>query len=308
MSKKIILDCDPGHDDAVAIMLAAASEKIEILGITCVGGNSTLENTQLNALKVCSLIGKKDIKIYAGAGKPIEYDLVTAAHVHGKSGLDIEGDPIKIDTNHKIEDLNAIDFIIKTCHDSIDDIYICPTGPLTNIAKVFDKDPSTINKLKSLYIMGGIGEGKGNITHHAEFNFWVDPDAADVVLNSNIKVHLIAWDTTQIYGYINKENFEELEKINSSLSQFSIDIQQKALQYYKIKYNEYKIDLADPLAMAAFIDSKIVTEYKNCEIKMILNGLKRGKDIVSFTKKGNIKLASKISREKFLNTLKKSLV
>ena len=116
------------------------------------------------------------------------------------------------------------------------------------------------------------------------------------------------------FGSINKdfvylvENFEELEKINSSLSQFSIDIQQKALQYYKIKYNEYKIDLADPLAMAAFIDSKIVTEYKNCEIKMILNGLKRGKDIVSFTKKGNIKLASKISREKFLNTLKKSLV
>ena len=94
MSKKIILDCDPGHDDAVAIMLAAASEKIEILGITCVGGNSTLENTQLNALKVCSLIEKKDIKIYAGADKPIEYDLVTAAHVHGKSGLDIEGDPL----------------------------------------------------------------------------------------------------------------------------------------------------------------------------------------------------------------------
>ena len=83
MSKKIILDCDPGHDDAVAIMLAAASHDIDLLGITCVGGNSTLENTKLNALKVCSLIGRTDIKIYAGSDRPLKFDLVTAEHVHG---------------------------------------------------------------------------------------------------------------------------------------------------------------------------------------------------------------------------------
>ena len=91
IKKKIILDCDPGHDDAVAIMLAAASDKIEILGITCVAGNTTLENAKLNALKICSLIGKTNIPIFAGSNKPINVDLVTAAHVHGKSGLDIEG-------------------------------------------------------------------------------------------------------------------------------------------------------------------------------------------------------------------------
>ena len=141
MSKKIILDCDPGHDDAVAIMLAAASDDIDLLGITCVGGNATLENTKLNALKVCSLIGRTDIKIYAGSDRPLKYDLVTAEHVHGKTGLDIEGDPINVNSEYKIEELNAIDFIIKTCHEVEDSIYLCPTGPLTNIALALQKDP-----------------------------------------------------------------------------------------------------------------------------------------------------------------------
>ena len=302
--RKVIIDTDTATDDAIAIIMALKHNNFDVKAITTVAGNVDLEQATQNALYTVELCNK-NIPVYKGSSKPIKRKLETSKFFHGKDGL---GDTGPYIPKLKEQKENAINKIVSLINSNPNEIEIIAIGPLTNIAKVFDKDPSTINKLKSLYIMGGIGEGKGNITHHAEFNFWVDPDAADVVLNSNIKVHLIAWDTTQIYGYINKENFEELEKINSSLSQFSIDIQQKALQYYKIKYNEYKVDLADPLAMAAFIDSKIVTEYKNCEIKMILNGLERGKDIVSFTKKGNIKLASKISREKFLNTLKKSLV
>ena len=302
--RKVIIDTDTATDDAIAIIMALKHNNFDVKAITTVAGNVDLEQATQNALYTVELCNK-NIPVYKGSSGPIKRKLETSKFFHGKDGL---GDTGPYIPKLKEQKENAINKIVSLINSNPNEIEIIAIGPLTNIAKVFDEDPSTINKLKSLYIMGGIGEGKGNITHHAEFNFWVDPDAADVVLNSNIKVHLIAWDTTQIYGYINKENFEELEKINSSLSQFSIDIQQKALQYYKIKYNEYKVDLADPLAMAAFIDSKIVTEYKNCEIKMILNGLERGKDIVSFTKKGNIKLASKISREKFLNTLKKSLV
>ena len=302
--RKIIIDTDTATDDAIAIIMALKYNDFDVKAITTVAGNVDLKQATQNALYTVELCNK-NIPVYKGSAEPLKRKLETSKFFHGKDGL---GDTGPYIPKLKEQKENAINKIVSLINANPNEIEIIAIGPLTNIAKVFDKDPSTINKLKSLYIMGGIGEGKGNITHHAEFNFWVDPDAADVVLNSNIKVHLIAWDTTQIYGYINKENFEELEKINSSLSQFSIDIQQKALQYYKIKYNEYKVDLADPLAMAAFIDSKIVTEYKNCEIKMILNGLERGKDIVSFTKKGNIKLASKISREKFLNTLKKSLV
>ena len=302
--RKIIIDTDTATDDAIAIIMALKNNNFDVKAITTVAGNVDLQQATQNALYTVELCNK-NIPVYKGSSGPIKRKLETSKFFHGKDCL---GDTGPYIPKLKEQKENAINKIVSLINSNPNEIEIIAIGPLTNIAKVFDKDPSTINKLKSLYIMGGIGEGKGNITHHAEFNFWVDPDAADIVLNSNIQVHLIAWDTSQIYGYINKENFEELKKINSSLSQFSIDIQQKALQYYKIKYNEYKVDLADPLAMAAFIDSKIVTEYKNCEIKMILNGLERGKDIVSFTKKGNIKLASKISREKFLNTLKKSLV
>ena len=118
MTNKIIIDCDPGHDDAVAIMLAAASKEIEIIGITCVAGNSTLENTKLNALKICSLIDKTNIPIFGGADRPINVDLVTAAHVHGESGLDVEGSALEIANNFKIQDLNAVDFIIQACFKS----------------------------------------------------------------------------------------------------------------------------------------------------------------------------------------------
>ena len=150
MTKKIILDCDPGHDDAVAIMLAAASTEIQILGITCVGGNSGLSNTVNNALKICTLIERTDIKVYSGANKPIKYELFTAEYVHGKTGLDKKGDPIEVSSNYKVQEQDAIDFIIETCKSSNDKIYLCPTGPLTNIALSLQKEPSIKEKIKEI--------------------------------------------------------------------------------------------------------------------------------------------------------------
>jgi purine nucleosidase len=154
--------------------------------------------------------------------------------------------------------------------------------------------------------MGGIGEGKGNITEHAEFNFWVDPDAADAVLNSEVEAKVIAWDTTQLYGYLNEKNFDDLEKINTSLSRFSINIQKRGLEYYKVKYNEHKIDLADPLAMAVMINES-ETVYKKCKVSIVLNGEKRGRDSYKFIDSGKVQLATKVSRSNFLNILKSSL-
>ena len=196
MPKKIILDCDPGHDDAVAIMLAVASDEIDLLGITCVGGNATLENTKLNTLKICSLLNRKDIPIYSGASNPLVYDLVTAEHVHGKSGLDNDGEEIKVDEDHFIQELNAVDYIINTCKTSEEKIYLCPTGPLTNIALSLKKDPSIKENIKEIVFMGGAALSLGNITPAAEFNIYVDPHAANIVLKSGIPITMMGLDVT----------------------------------------------------------------------------------------------------------------
>ena len=301
--RKIIIDTDTATDDAVAIMMALKNDYFNIKAITTVAGNVDLNQATSNALYTCELC-EKYIPVYKGESHPLKRKLETSKFFHGKDGL---GDTGPYIPSKKAESENAINEIISLINKHPNEIEIIAIGPLTNIAKVFTYEPSVIKKIKSLYIMGGIGEGKGNITEHAEFNFWVDPDAADIVLNSEINIKMIAWDTTQIYGYLNKKNFEDLEKINTTLSRFAIKIQQKGLEYYKIKYNEHKIDLADPLAMAVMINDED-TNYKRCNIKIILDGEERGKDLVSFNKNGNIKLATQVSRSNFLNTLKKSLV
>ena len=301
--RKIIIDTDTATDDAVAIIMALKNESFNIKAITTVAGNVDLNQSTSNALYTCEIC-EKHIPVYKGEAHPLKRKLETSKFFHGKDGLGDSGPYIP---SIKAEAENAINQIISLINKYPNEIEIIAIGPLTNIAKVFKNEPSVIKKIKSLYIMGGIGEGKGNITEHAEFNFWVDPDAADIVLNSEINIKMIAWDTTQIYGYLNKKNFEDLEKINTTLSRFAIKIQQKGLEYYKIKYNEHKIDLADPLAMAVMIDDED-TNYRRCNIKIILDGDKRGKDIINFNKNGNIKLATQVSRTNFLNTLKKSLV
>lgn len=301
--RKIIIDTDTATDDAVAIMMALKNDRFNIKAITTVAGNVDLNQATSNALYTCEIC-KKYIPVYKGEGHPLKRKLETSKFFHGKDGL---GDTGPYIPSKKAETENAINEIISLINKHPNEIEIIAIGPLTNIAKVFTYEPSVIQKIKSLYIMGGIGEGKGNITEHAEFNFWVDPDAANIVLNSEMNIKMIAWDTTQIYGYLNKKNFEDLEKINTPLSRFAINIQKKGLEYYKIKYNEHKIDLADPLAMAVMINDED-TNYKRCNIKIILEGEERGKDLISFNKNGNIKLATQVSRSNFLNTLKKSLV
>lgn len=301
--RKIIIDTDTATDDAVAIMMALKNDYFNIKAITTVAGNVDLNQATSNALYTCELC-EKYIPVYKGESHPLKRKLETSKFFHGKDGL---GDTGPYIPSKKAESENAITEIISLINKHPNEIEIIAIGPLTNIAKVFTYEPSVIKKIKSLYIMGGIGEGKGNITEHAEFNFWVDPDAADIVLNSEINIKMIAWDTTQIYGYLDKKNFEDLEKINTPLSRFAINIQKKGLEYYKIKYNEHKIDLADPLAMAVMINDED-TNYKRCNIKIILDGEERGKDLINFNKNGNIKLATQVSRSNFLNTLKKSLV
>ena len=300
--RKIIIDTDTATDDAIAIIMALRCKDLDVVAITTVAGNVDIDLATTNALYTCELCGYK-IPVYKGASGPLKRKLETSKFFHGKDGL---GDTGPYEPKGKIRKKYAVDKIISLLKENPNELEIIAIGPLTNIAEVLKKDPEAFRLIKNLYIMGGIGEGKGNITEHAEFNFWVDPDAADAVLNSEVEAKVIAWDTTQLYGYLNEKNFDDLEKINTSLSRFSINIQQRGLEYYKVKYNEHKIDLADPLAMAVMINES-ETVYKKCKVSIVLNGEKRGRDIYKFIDSGKVQLATKVSRSNFLNILKSSL-
>ena len=175
--RKIIIDTDPGQDDAVAILLALASpEDVTVLGVTAVAGNVPLPLTEKNARIVCELAGKPETLVFAGCDVPMKRKLVTAEHVHGKTGLD---GPKMDDPTMPLQAQHGVDFIIETlrAHDA-GTVTLCPLGPLTNIATAFEKAPDIVEKVQEIVLMGGAYFEVGNITPAAEFNIYVDPEAA----------------------------------------------------------------------------------------------------------------------------------
>jgi purine nucleosidase len=193
--RKIIIDTDPGQDDAVAILLALASPaEVEVLGITAVAGNVPLPLTQKNARIICELAGKPDTKVFAGCDAPLQRKLVTAEHVHGKTGLD---GPAMTDPVMPLQARHAVDFIIDTLRaEPAGTVTLCPLGPLTNIAAAILKAPDIIPRIQEIVLMGGAYFEVGNITPTAEFNIYVDPEAADIVFKSGAKLIVMPLDVT----------------------------------------------------------------------------------------------------------------
>ncbi|CAB4966740.1 MAG: pyrimidine-specific ribonucleoside hydrolase RihA [Actinobacteria bacterium] len=178
--RRVLLDCDPGHDDAIAIMLAVADPSIDLIAVTTVAGNVTLEHTTRNALRVLDLIGRDDIPVAAGRDRPLVRDLSTAAVMHGESGL---AGPLPVTPSRGPSDLTAIDMIEQVLSAADEPITLVATGPLTNMADVVERLPHLHHMIRELVIMGGAVD-LGNWTPAAEFNIWVDPHAADIVFRA----------------------------------------------------------------------------------------------------------------------------
>ena len=194
MPLPIIIDTDPGQDDAVAILLALASPEFDILGLTIVAGNVPLALTEKNARKICELAGRPDIKIYAGADRPLMRTLVTAEHVHGRTGLD---GPELAEPTMPLQPRHAVDFLIDTVmHHPVGAITLCTLGPLTNIAMALIREPSIGPRIRRIVAMGGGFFEGGNVTPAAEFNIYVDPQAARLVFEAGIPITLIPLDCT----------------------------------------------------------------------------------------------------------------
>ncbi len=194
-ARKIIIDTDPGQDDAVAILLALASPvELDVLGITAVAGNVPLALTERNARIICELAGRPDIKVFAGCAAPLKRRLVTAEHVHGKTGLD---GPQLPDPTMPLQPGHAVDFIIETLRqEPPGTVTLCPLGPLTNIAQAFQTAPDIIDRVQQIVLMGGAYFEVGNITPAAEFNIYVDPEAADIVFRSGVPLVVLPLDVT----------------------------------------------------------------------------------------------------------------
>jgi purine nucleosidase len=193
--RKIIIDTDPGQDDAMAILLALGSpEEIDVLGITAVAGNVPIERTAENARKVCEVAKRPDVKVFAGCDRPMAHTLVTAEHIHGKTGLD--GIELPAPTM-PLQEQHGVDFIIDTLkREPAGTVTLCPMGPLTNIATAFEKAPEIVERVQEIVLMGGAYFEVGNITPAAEFNIYVDPEAADIVFKSGVKLTVMPLDVT----------------------------------------------------------------------------------------------------------------
>ena len=193
-AQKIIIDTDPGQDDAVAILLALASPEIEVLGLTCVAGNVPLALTAKNARIICELAGRPDLPVYAGCDRPLKRDLVTAEHVHGKTGLDGIALP---DPTMPLAEGHAVDFLIETLRrEPAGSVTLCPIGPLTNIATALHRAPEIAGRISQIVLMGGAYFEVGNITPAAEFNIYVDPQAAEIVFGSGADLTVMPLDVT----------------------------------------------------------------------------------------------------------------
>ncbi len=190
----IIIDTDPGQDDAVAILLALASPEIEVLGITAVAGNVPLRLTEKNARKICELAGRPEVKVFAGAIRPMVRHLVTAEEVHGKTGLN---GPQLPEPRMPLQTQYAVDFIVETLMNADSGtVTLCALGPLTNVALAMIREPKIAPRIKQIVLMGGGFFEGGNVTPTAEFNVYVDPHAADIVLKSGVPITMMPLDCT----------------------------------------------------------------------------------------------------------------
>lgn len=264
--RKIIIDTDPGQDDAVAILLALASpEEIEVLGITAVAGNVPLALTAKNARIVCELAGRPDIPVYAGCDRPLGRPLVTAEHVHGKTGLN---GPVLPDPTMPLQDQHAVDFIIDTLRrEDPGGVTLCPLGPLTNIAMAFVKAPDIMDRVAEIVLMGGAYFEVGNITPTAEFNIYVDPQAADIVFKSGVQLTVMPLDVTH-KALVTKPRNDAFRAIGNRVGPAVADMTDFFERFDKEKYGSAGAPLHDPCVTAYLIQPTLFSgRHINVEIE-----------------------------------------
>jgi inosine-uridine nucleoside N-ribohydrolase len=296
----IIVDCDPGHDDALALMLALASPEVELVGVTTVHGNQTLEKTTLNALKVLELVGRADVPVARGAERPLSRDLAVADHVHGETGLDGPSLPPPV---ARPVDEDAVTFLARHLQPGV---VLVPTGPLTNVAHLLDRHPDV--QPERIVLMGG-SIGLGNITPAAEFNIWADPEAAAAVFASGLDVTMVGLDVTHqaIVGPERVARFRASGRVGEVIA----ELLEFFARFHRETYGWPGPPVHDALAVASVIRSDLIETVERRVDIDTESALCRGRTVVDLYRRTelepNAHVAVNVDAEAFLDLLEERL-
>jgi pyrimidine-specific ribonucleoside hydrolase len=268
----IILDCDPGHDDAIALLLALASPELNVLGVTTTFGNQTLEKTTANALRVLALVDREDVPVAMGADRPLLRSLAVASHVHGESGLD---GPLLPEPKSAPIAQSAIEFIAEAVAGSPELVTLVPTGPLTNVAGYLAAHGT--EGVERIVLMGG-AIAEGNMTPAAEFNIWADPEAAQAVLHCGLEVTVIGLDVT--HRAVTTPELQARLRGLGAVGIFVAELVDFFSVYHRETYGWEGAPIHDAVAVAEVIDPTLVTKLpRNIEVE-VESELCRGRTVV----------------------------
>lgn len=263
----IIIDCDPGHDDAIALILALASPKLNVLAVTTSAGNQTPDKTLRNALRILTLLGRHDIPVAGGAPKPLLRELIIADNVHGESGLD---GPTLPEPGFAPQALTAVELMAKTLRASTEPVTLVPTGPLTNIALLLSAHPELKAKIARIVLMGG-SAGPGNWTPAAEFNIYVDPEAAEMVFGAGVPITMCGLDVTHA-AQVMDEDIERIRAITNPIARTVAELLDFFMIYHRDpKWGFIGAPLHDPCTIAWLLRPELFTGIE-CHVSVETQG------------------------------------
>lgn len=302
--RRFLIDTDTASDDAVALVMALKHPDVRVEAITVVAGNVPLDQAVQNALYTVELCSAS-VPVYRGADKPLIRPLETAQDVHGMDGMGDIGLPLRDRTPAPG---HAVDAMLEVIERSAGDLTLVTLGPLTNVALALQRDPSIATKVSRCVVMGGIGFGYGNVTPVAEYNIWVDPEAAKLVFESGLPITMVGWDMSCRYAVFDATEKAKLRSIGTPLAQFCVDIQRVLDAYCLATTHLSGFDLPDPLAMAIALDPGVATKVEHLYVAVeATSELCRGQTVVDhlgiLRRAPNVHVVREVDRERFLDLL-----
>lgn len=297
--RKVIIDCDPGIDDALAIILALKSKEIEVVGITTVSGNVESLQGAKNALKVLKLLGRLDIPVYLGEGKPVKRELVTAQDTHGEDGL---GETFLEEVSSEYIRENSVDFILNTLKNH-ENVSIIALGPLTNLCRAIEKDSETFHRVKEIVSMGGAYKSHGNCSPVAEFNYWVDPHGAREFLKKfNGEFTMVGLDVTR--EIVLTPNLREMiHQFKDEIGDFIYDITRFYVDFHWEQERTLGCVINDPLAVEYFINRELCEGFK-AYVDIACEDISMGQSVVDvadfYKKRKNVFVLDKVNSKEFM--------